>query len=69
MAEKKPNPAPIESGRLLRKQEVLRYLGISNTTLYRLMTLKKNPVPRVRVGAHWRFPFDQLKWWKENQTQ
>jgi len=46
-------------------QEVAAYLKIKEKTSYRLVTEGK--LPGFKVGGAWRFRFDEIKAWIDNQ--
>jgi predicted DNA-binding transcriptional regulator AlpA len=55
--------------RLLSSEEVENHMGISRTTLWRLMKRKKNPLPSFKIGRNTKFKLDKVLWWIDNNEE
>lgn len=59
----------LESQQLLSGSDVCKFLKVSRTTLYGLISRKVNPIPSVRIGKSRRFPLDGMLEWKKKLVQ
>jgi excisionase family DNA binding protein len=62
-------PKQIDQERFLDVKQLRKVLKVSKTTLYSLISRKKNPLPSVRIGKLRRFPIDKIRWWMDNLEQ
>lgn len=67
-AEVKPPDAFFDS-RLLSRKQVLAMLGISQTTLTRMLNNKRDAIPSIKLGASRKFQLDKVLWWIEKHEQ
>ncbi len=59
----------IDTFRLLSVDETIQLLKVSRTTLFGLVSRKKDPIPSVRIGKSRRFPFDKVRSWMDSLGQ
>lgn len=55
----------LAQSRMLSLDEVMKFLKISKSSLYRLMRRSKHPIPTVKLGKHRRYPLDKVRSWIE----
>ena len=56
----------METEKYLSTRQLMDYLEISRSTIYRLMA---KGLPSIKVGSVHRFPRDQVVGWLENQRE
>lgn len=59
-------PKHVDEVQFLEVNQVCKFLKVSKSTLYGLISRTKNPVPSVKLGKSRRFPLDKLRWWMDN---
>ncbi len=59
-------PKHVDEVQFLEVNQVCKFLKVSKSTLYGLISRTKNPLPSVKLGKSRRFPLDKLRWWMDN---
>lgn len=62
-------PDAFHDSRLLSCRQAQEMLGLSKSSLYRLLLSKKDPIPSVKIGRIRKFKLDKLLWWIEKHEQ
>lgn len=52
---------------LMNLYELAKYLGVSNTTLYRYVKRKK--IPALKIGRAWKFRKERIDKWLEEKEK
>ena len=50
---------------LMNLEELAKYIGVSNTTVYRYLKQKK--LPAIKIGRLWKFRKEKIDAWLEKQ--
>ena len=50
---------------LMSLEELAKYIGVSNTTVYRYLKQKK--LPAIKIGRLWKFRKEKIDTWLERQ--
>lgn len=50
---------------LMSLEELAKYIGVSNTTVYRYLKQKK--LPAIKIGKLWKFRKEKIDAWLERQ--
>ncbi len=62
-------PEAFQQSRLLSCRQAQEMLGISKASLFRLLAIKNDPIPSVKIGRARKFKLDKLLWWIEKHEQ
>lgn len=65
----KEAPAAVDTPSILTREQLQEYLKISKSTLTRLLSSKKDPIPSFMFRKVRRFQLEKINWWIEKHEQ
>mgnify|MGYP000409698766 CR=1 FL=1 len=52
---------------LMNLEEMAKYIGVSNTTVYRY--IKQGKIPAIKIGKLWKFRKETIEGWLKKQER